>query len=327
MPTYICRPRTSFPPLRPPLSPIRDASPYVAPPPDGFTGGREHAPANRLVAGYLLLTTLPLTIAVIGGRTPGERLLNHLVFLAASVWAARRRWPAAGASLSDVGIATIAAWMPLLLIPGLYNEIPQILPGLGGTLHDARVIGWEHALFGISPVETFSARVPSRALSETLHAGYLSYYALIYGPPLRLFATGRRRDFGETAFTVMLAFVCCYVVFVTFPVQGPWFEWPAPSTIPIGPVRLAVERLLHAGSSRGTAFPSSHVAVSVSQTIVTLRLQRGLGVAAAICTLALALGAVYGGLHYGIDAVVGALLGIAIGTVTPRLWRRLAPAR
>lgn len=309
--------------ISPPLPHLRDDAPYVSTPPARFaTRGTEHAPANVLVAVYLAATTIPLAIAVAHAATPGERLLNHVAFLAASIWAARRRWPNAGAPLTDVAVSTIAAWMPLLLIPGLYNEIPQILPGLGATLHDARVIGWEHALFGESPVETLSARFPSRLLSETLHAGYLSYYALIYGPPLRLFAAGRRRDFGETAFTVLLAFVCCYAVFVMFPVQGPWFEWPAPTTIPVGPIRLTVERLLHAGSSRGTAFPSSHVAVSVAQTFVTFRLQRRIGLAAALLTLTLALGAVYGGLHYGIDAVVGAALGITVGLVARAMWRR-----
>jgi membrane-associated phospholipid phosphatase len=286
-------------------------------------GGLEHAPANRLVAAYLVASLVPLAVAAATGRTSVERLATHVVFLLAALWAARRRWPSVGAPIVDVVVATVAAWLPLLLIPGLYNEIPYILPGLGGVLHDARVIGWEHALFGTSPVYTLSARLPSRALSETLHAGYLSYYALIYGPPLRLFLTGRRRDFGETTFTVLLAFVCCYTAFVLFPVQGPWFEWVAPATIPHGPIRATVERLLHAGSSRGTAFPSSHVAVSVAQTLVTLRLQPALGVLAAVCTATLALGAVYGGLHYGIDVVVGAVCGVVIAVVARWVWPRL----
>jgi hypothetical protein len=286
-------------------------------------GGREHAPANRLVAAYLVVTLAPLAFAAATGRTPVARLATHVVFLVAAVWAARRRWPSVGAPIAAVVSASLAAWLPWLLIPGLYNEIPYILPGLGGVLHDARVIGWEHALFGASPVYTLSARFPSRALSETLHAGYLSYYALIYGPPLRLFVLGRRREFGETAFTVLLAFVGCYTAFVLFPVQGPWFEWAAPTTIPHGPIRATVERLLHAGSSRGTAFPSSHVAVSVAQTLVTLRLQPALGVVAALCTLTLALGAVYGGLHYGIDVVVGAVCGVVIASVARWGWGRM----
>jgi membrane-associated phospholipid phosphatase len=259
------------------------------------------------------------------GRTSASWLAAHAIFLLATAWCARhpaRPAPAGGRA----GLALLAPWLPLLLVPPLYTELPHVAAGLGLAMHDARVIGWELALFGESPARAFAAHAPWRWLSETLHAGYLSYYAVIYGPPLLLFARRRavgERPFAECAFTVMLAFVCCYAVFVCFPVQGPWFQWPAPP-VPAGPVRHAVERLLHAGSSRGTAFPSSHVAVSVAQTLVTLRHARWAGAACAVCTVALALGAMYGGLHYGIDVVVGAVVGTAVGTLGPRAFRAAA---
>jgi membrane-associated phospholipid phosphatase len=265
---------------------------------------------NALVLAYLVVSTVPLALAVALDRTSAVRLAVHVGFVLLTAWGTRR--PNA-----------LTQWIPLLLVPALYTELPHVAAGLSHAMHDARVIGWELALFGESPARTFAARASWPWLSETLHAGYLSYYALIYGPPLLLFATGRRRAFGEATFALMLAFVCCYAVFACFPVQGPWFEWPAPAAIPRGPVRLAVERLLHAGSSRGTAFPSSHVAVSLTQSLVMLRLARPVGVACAVCTLALALGAVYGGLHYGIDVLVGAALGTLIGLLGPGLYRRL----
>jgi len=269
------------------------------------------------VAAYLAAAALPLVAAVAQGRTSASWLAAHAAFLLATAWCAR--------SSGRGELAVLAPWLPLLLVPPLYTELPHVAAGLGLAMHDARVIGWELALFGDSPARTFAAHAPWRWLSETLHAGYLSYYGVIFGPPLLLFARRRamgERPFAECVFTVMLAFVCCYAVFVCFPVQGPWFQWPAPA-VPAGPVRAAVERLLHAGSSRGTAFPSSHVAVSVAQTLVTLRHARWAGAVCALCTVALALGAVYGGLHYGIDVVVGAGLGAVIGTVGPRVFRTL----
>jgi len=280
-----------------------------------------YGPANALVAAYLAASTVPLALAVAHGRTDPTRLVVHLAMLALVVAVPRsaRRIPLLG---------TLAALLPLLLVPPMYTELPHVAAGLGGALHDAAVLGWERelfggAFFGESPARTLSGHAPWRPLSEALHAGYLSYYALIYGPPLRLALAGRRRALGETVFTVMLAFVCCYAAFVVFPVQGPWFQWPAPTTIPTGPMRALVERILHAGSARGSAFPSSHVAVSLAQTLVTIRHQRRLGWLVAACTATLALGAVYGGLHYGVDVLVGALLGAAIGVVGPRLHARL----
>jgi membrane-associated phospholipid phosphatase len=120
---------------------------------------------------------------------------------------------------------------------------------------------------------------------------------------------------------VLLAFVACYAVFLPFPVQGPWYTWPHPPAVPDGPVRDLVQRLLTAGSSRGTAFPSSHVAVSVAQTLALARVAPRLAPPAAVATVLLAAGAMYGGFHYGVDVAAGAALGGVVGLAGPRLLR------
>jgi membrane-associated phospholipid phosphatase len=284
-------------------------------------------PAAVLLAAYLAATTVPL---LRGGVTPGL-LGAQLALLLATAWALTARHHRPGAR-------ALAAWLPLLAVPACYAALPTVAAGLGRlTRHDARVIGWEHALFGTSPVLALSAHWPARALSELLHAGYLSYYLLIYAPPAWLWwratrptaqsalrsATPDVDAFAAAVFTVWLTFACCYAVFAWFPVQGPWYEWAAPSTIPDGPVRRTVHALLHAGSSRGTAFPSSHVAVSVAHTLALARVAPPLAPPAAVATALLAAGAVYGGFHYGVDVLAGALVGLALGVIGPRLHARL----
>jgi membrane-associated phospholipid phosphatase len=191
-------------------------------------------------------------------------------------------------------------------------------------MHDARVLAWERAVFGpASPAAALARRWPHRWLSELLHLGYLSYYLVIYLPPLALWARGRRPAFAASAFTVLLAFVACYAVFVPFPVQGPWYTWPHPAAVPDGPARAAVERLLAAGSSRGTAFPSSHVAVSVAQTLALGRVAPRLAAPAAVASVLLAVGTMYGGFHYGVDVVAGVGVGCVVGAGGPLLWRRM----
>ncbi len=242
--------------------------------------------------------------------------------------------------------ATFVAWAPLVAVPGLYAELPLVaaglartgLVGLGGApvMHDAAVIRWELAAFGPwlggSPAMVLATRLPWTALSELLHLAYLSYYVIIYVPPALLWWEARRRReaprgrvsgaadpagaFAASAFTVLLAFVCCYSVFVVFPVQGPWYTWDTGGAhgLPLtGWIRASVQGLLVAGSSRGTAFPSSHVAVSVAQTVVLARVAPRLAWLVGPATALLALGAVYGGYHYGVDAVVGAAVGAVVG--------------
>jgi hypothetical protein len=287
-------------------------------------------PAAALLLAYLAATAVPL---VRGGAAPGL-LGAQLALLAGALWASGAR---RGLQARMNG-RTLAAWLPLLAVPACYAALPTVAAGLGRlTRHDARVIDWERALFGISPVLTLSGHWPSRALSELLHAGYLSYYLLIYAPPAWLWWRATHPDasraewsaqrsadaFAATVFTVWLTFACCYAVFAWFPVQGPWYEWAPPATIPGGPVRRAVHALLHAGSSRGTAFPSSHVAVSVAHTLALARVAPALAPAAAVATALLAVGAVYGAFHYGVDVLAGALVGLTLGLLGPRLHARL----
>ena len=271
-------------------------------------------PAAALLAAYLAAT---LPFAVRGGAGVGL-LAGLAALLAAAAWSL---WASRGRAL--------AAWLPLLAVPACYAALPLVSAGLGRTaLHDPLVIAWETALFGTSPAVALSARWPVRALSELLHLGYLSYYAVIYLPPAWLWwrATrdpGRRDAFAAATWTVWLAFVACYAVFASLPVQGPWYQWPAPATVPDGPARGLVQALLRAGSSRGTAFPSSHVAVSVAQTLALAQVAPRLAVATGVATALLAVGAVYGGFHYAVDVVVGAGVGAVIGALGPRLHARL----
>ena len=79
--------------------------------------------------------------------------------------------------------------------------------------------------------------------------------------------------------------------------------------------------ILAAGSSRGAAFPSSHMAVTVAQTVMAFRWQPKLGAILALVSLLVGVGAVYGGFHYGVDMIAGALLGLVVaGAVLMVRW-------
>ena len=259
-----------------------------------------------MLAAYLAASLPPLLLAP---APPAALVALQAALLAATAWALRARDPRAG-------------WLPLLALPLCYAALPHVSAGLGrAAMHDHTVLRWEERWFGTSPVFTLSARWPSPALGELLHLGYLGYYALIYLPPAWLWWRGRRDAFAASVLAVWATFVCCYAVFAWWPVQGPWYQWPAPATIPDGAARRLVLALLSAGSSRGTAFPSSHVAVAVAQTVALSHAAPRLALPAAAATALLTAGAVYGGFHYGVDVAAGAALGGVVGLAGPRLLR------
>jgi membrane-associated phospholipid phosphatase len=187
--------------------------------------------------------------------------------------------------------------------------MPMLIRAAGHQqLFDATVVGWERALFAGQPAAEWAAHWPSRALSEALHLAYLSYYPIIFSVPVALYLTSRRAEFSEATFVLMFTFVLCFLSYIVFPVAGPrYLQTP---DAPEGPVRSTVVWLLETRSSRGTAFPSSHVAVALTQSILAIRYFSAKGLVVALFSVGLMVGAVYGGFHYAVDVLAGVVLGL-----------------
>jgi membrane-associated phospholipid phosphatase len=268
----------------------------------------------------------------IGAIWPGALLVVYLTATGILLLIGRSRVSAAGilahfALLSAIAAATwmkgsprwLQLWAPLIAVLFLYSELPMIIRAAGhDRLFDTTVIAWERALFGGQPAIDWAARWRSLAVSEPLHAAYLSYYAIIASVPAALYFTKRNAEFVEATFVLMLTFVACFTFYVIFPVAGPRYFWLSHADATGGPLRSATVWLLQARSSMGTAFPSSHVAVAVTQSILaTLYFGRN-GLAVLLPTAGLAIGAIYGGFHYAVDVLAGALAG-AVLTVVGRV--------
>jgi membrane-associated phospholipid phosphatase len=278
---------------------------------------------DRLFGVYLLVSGVAL---VFPGRPGGWPILATLHLLGAAMGLG-----VVAAVLRRAGRGTwrlptlLHDWYPLLLTPFLYTELATLNRGVwGGRYFDPLIQEVDRAVFGSLPSVTLSRTLPYLPLSEALHAAYLSYYLIIYVPPLVLYALGRRGDFRRLVFPLMLTFFVHYLFFVYFPVQGPRYLFPGPGgELREGAVYRLAHRLLEAGSSRGAAFPSSHVGVSVAQTILVFRFLPALAPFVALAATGLAVGAVYAGFHYATDVIVGALLGTALVLAAPTVKRVL----
>ena len=204
------------------------------------------------------------------------------------------------------------AWAPLLLIPFLYWELPVLNQLLGQGYMDSWVQGLEMRVFPGNPSAGLAGAYPWPLLSEGLHLAYLSYYPLIVFPPLFLWARGHRSLFRESVFRMVLTFTVCFFLYLLIPVEGPRYGGVPPSGIPEGAVRGWALTILESGSARGSAFPSSHVAVAVTQSLFLLGQKKWIGLGALCLSLGLGVGAVYGGFHYGVDVLAGLVLAGAL---------------
>jgi membrane-associated phospholipid phosphatase len=215
------------------------------------------------------------------------------------------------------------AW-PVAVTPLLYLELATLNQLLFPGYFDASVQAWEQALFGVQLSIVMSDWYDALWFSETLHFGYISYYLVV---PIALIGglyLGGEDGLERVAFTTALAFFICYLCFAVFPVAGPRYEFArivGPQTD--GRVFGLVHSILESGSAKGTAFPSSHVAATVSAWLAAGRVNRRLGWILAPLAVSLTIGTVYGRFHYGIDAAAGLVVALLAVWWAPRLMARL----
>jgi membrane-associated phospholipid phosphatase len=123
---------------------------------------------------------------------------------------------------------------------------------------------------------------------------------------------------------VLAVFFACYLVFITFPVAGPWYVFERPTAGEMGWLFPQMEHaVLAVGASEGAAFPSSHVAAALASWLLAWQLCRGTFFVFAFIVPALIVGTVYGGFHYATDALAGVLVGLVGYLAGPRLYRAL----
>ncbi len=276
---------------------------------------------RRLFAGYLTVSACALLFPYRSGFWIPIALLHLMGVLLllpvgparvlARGWAAR--WPRAGMILAD--------WYALIIMPFLYVEIRVLNTAVhNGRYFDDLILAWEGGLFGGQPSQELAVTFSALPLSETLHFFYLSYYFIIYLPPLYLYARGRTPDQQRMVFTLMVTFFAHYLFFIFFPVQGPWYLFPPPVGEPSqGPMFHLARAILEGGSSRGAAFPSSHVGVAFTQAAMGFLVLRRAAPLLLLLSTGLAVGAVYSGFHYATDAFAGLLLGLALFAASPHL--------
>jgi membrane-associated phospholipid phosphatase len=267
-------------------------------------------PVDLLLLGYLAIVSV---VALRRAPTQPEcwwLLGAHGLFLVLLALFIRPQLGRLGRTLREI--------YPLLLLVALYGEL-DVLNGIGATVHDAAVQRWELALFGSQVSRIWWQAAPSRFWSTVLHGAYFSYYFVVTLPALYFALRGDLHAVRQFVLAVMATFVTCYLVFLFFPVAGPYYIFPAPSAWFTDnlPARL-VYRILANGSSYGAAFPSSHVAATVAAVLAARRQSTRLGLLLLVPTALLTVGVVYCQMHYAVDAVAGLLVGVTVAWATQK---------
>jgi membrane-associated phospholipid phosphatase len=274
---------------------------------------------------FLYLTVTFVLLVCFGSQTrdTGWHIGIHLAFFAMAVilLSVNTRHPGRFVFFSRV-------WYIPFLYVFLFEEIGNMIHLIQPMFFDSWVLELESRVFGGYPTVWLQG-LATPWLTELMSFFYMTYYFLIPGLGLNLYAHRAWSQLNDLILTTSIIFFFCFLHYLLMPVLGPIFQ---PEGLPFelvslrgGPVTAFEQWLFFKGAIRGGAFPSSHVAIAVAVLYFSVRAKRYPRVFLFMVT-GLAISTVYNGYHYGVDVVYGVVTGLTFSLVCPYLnilWRQV----
>ena len=260
---------------------------------------------DRLTLAYLTFVELLLTFSPNPIEKRGKLLAAHVGFSVMIVTLAyfrQRQTPV---------LSFLSYWYPLGLSGFFFEEIHSIVHIIHRGWFDAALIQFDYAMFGAHPTVWFEHHI-SYWTTEVMNFFYFTYWPLIPALALLLWLRNQKQ-FAEFVFALSLSYILCYLVFIFYPIEGPYHTLRALQTVHEAPGWIfthLVEFVEKHGRIHGGAFPSAHVAGSFVATIAAYRFSRRLGHAVLLLALGVCVAAVYGRYHYVVDIWGGMVMAI-----------------
>jgi len=208
-------------------------------------------------------------------------------------------------------------WYVAALFGILYSEAGLLIENLHGPQrYDNELKRLEEEIFYGQPSKDLREWYPtlnSRMLGEYLHFCYFTYYLLIVGVALVMYLSRPREQYDQCIAALSLGFFSCFGFYLIFPVEGPYWSFPRPDPEQVSYFFCYVVRWVLVGSSKGTAMPSSHCAISTICWVLAWRYHIPLAIVYTLFVPGLIFATVWCGFHYGLDAGSGTIWGILCG--------------
>jgi membrane-associated phospholipid phosphatase len=211
---------------------------------------------------------------------------------------------------------------PIFTFIFVYKSIEGYVLILHKKFLDAHILKLEELIFGINPALALQ-KIVNKPLTEFLKFSYFSYYFYVPIPALILFYQKRYKELERFVFTITLTFYACYIGFIIYPVQGPWFELKDSFYIKDLEGWFFTELqdfIMKRGAVRGACMPSSHLAVAwVSLFFIKKYFGKKIFYSILPLTLSMTFSIVYNRYHYFTDAVMGLIFAFIFYQICKRL--------
>jgi len=272
--------------------------------------------AERVALGFFAYVTLAAFGFDLAPRDRGLIVALNALTVATTVALSRNsrqaRW-----------LAATRDWLPSLLILVAYRESGLLLEPDPSHHLDYVFIQWDRLLLKNAAVQA-ALYAGAPWLQHYLEFAYLLCYPLVPLGVAAICLTSRRaeadkpttllgrRPIDDFWAPVLLATLFCYAVYPFFPLTPPrvlFADVPGPHVRPL--LRQWNFWLLDHYSVQACIFPSGHVAAVTAVALAVRRHAPRLGWLFLFVAASIAVATVYGRYHYAIDAIAGAVVGIA----------------
>lgn len=150
----------------------------------------------------------------------------------------------------------------------------------------------------------------NRVLGEYLSLSYILFYLVIAFGYLIPYLFASRYAFDQITNGLLFAYLMCLTLYPIFPTKGPFWTYDRPDGHDVGFIfGPLAQYLVGHNSAIGTAFPSSHCAITTVVQILTLVYYKPLGFVFLSFCPAILIATVWLGYHYLVDSIVGFLIG------------------
>lgn len=203
---------------------------------------------------------------------------------------------------------------PLAGYAYLYKLAGSLVHFLSQPWNDGKLASFDRLIFGLSPNLAIT-RYYHPWLTELMMFAYVAYLPLVVILAYVLFRHKGPEQLEAYVFSLGIAYVICFVIFILVPAASPRFYFsdnqPANGYL----FRKLMNLVETSGQYQGGSFPSAHCAAGTVMIIYAWRAGRKTFLIVSPLILFFFISTVYGQFHYAVDVLAGIFVGLLAALV------------
>lgn len=197
----------------------------------------------------------------------------------------------------------------------LYKLAGALVNFLSSGWQDELLARLDRIIFGFSPnLAVVSYYRPW--LTELMMLAYMAYLPLVVWLAYQLFRRHGQEEMQCYSFSLGLAYLTCFVLFILVPAASPRFYFENLPPVSGLLFRKTMQLVEISAQYRGGSFPSAHCAAGTVMMFFAWRAGKKIFLVVTPLIFLFFLSTIYGQYHYGVDVLAGIVVGLLVSLVT-----------